>query len=327
MSLLDVAREAAPPVDRLLREKALVFVSGKGGAGKTTVAAVLGVAAAERGRRTIVCELAGAAHLAPAFGLPVGMGRETRLADRLWCVTLDPREALREWLRRQPGGTLADTVLSRSRAFAHFVEAAPGAKEVVTIGKVLDLAGRAPGDGRRHPAYELVVVDAPSTGHALGMLAAPGSISEVAPRGPVATQARALRAVLADAQATGYVGVSLPEEMSVREVLELEQGLDDALGRELDVIVVNGVYPDRFSDDEAKTLEALAAGPDPAGALRASLLEHHRARIHAEHVRSLRARARAPVITLPYVFAPAIGPADYERLARELAGEERRGDA
>ena len=309
---------AAPPIERLLREQALVFVSGKGGAGKTTVAAALAVEAAARGRRTIVCELAGATHIAPAFGRTAGMGCETRLAERLWCVTLDPREALREWLRRQPGGAVADAVLSRSRAFAHFVEAAPGAKELITIGKVLDLAGRAPDGRRRHPAYELVVVDGPSTGHALGMLAAPASIGEVAPIGPVATQARALADVLADAEVTGYVGVSLPEEMSVREVLELEHGLDDAIGRELDVIIVNGVYPDRFSDDETQKLEALTAGPHPASALRAALCEHHRARLHAGNVRALRAQARAPVITLPYLFAPAIGPGEYGRLAREL---------
>lgn len=305
------------PVERLLREKTVVFVTGKGGSGKTTVAAALGIAAATWRHRTIVCELGGAAHIGRAFGRLPGTGGETQLMDRLWCMSLDPREALREWLRLQPGGRLADAVLSRSPPFTHFVEAAPGAKELITVGKLLDLAGRGP-QGARAAAYELVVVDAASTGHALGLLAAPGSAGEVAPMSRVATQARALRDELADARATGYVGVSLPEEMSVREVLELERGLADAIGRQLDLIVVNGVYPDRFSEEEAERLRALATRSHSAGALQAALREHHRARIHIEHVRSLRAQARAPVITLPYIFEPAMGPEEYERLAREL---------
>jgi hypothetical protein len=114
-------------------------------------------------------------------------------------------------------------VLSRSPAFAHFVAAAPGAKKPITIGKLLNFAG------------VLVVIDAPSTGHALGMVAAPSAVGESAPRGPVGAQARLLHEVLADPRTTGYVGVSLPGEMSVREVLELDRGVRDALGRGLDL--------------------------------------------------------------------------------------------
>ena len=311
----------AHPIEALLRERSLIYVTGKGGSGKTTVAAALGIAAARRGRRTIVCELSGAGRLASAFGAVDGPGRALPLAEDLWCLSVEPREALREWLRRQPGGAVADVVLSRSHVFAGFVEAAPGAKELVTIGKVLALAGRAPVGAER--PYDLVVADGPSTGHALAMLAAPGSIGAMAPAGPVASQARALRDQLADPRVSGYVGVSLPEEMSVRELLDLERGLRDALGRSLDLVVVNGVHPDGLTDEEAERIEALAAGQDASSMLHAVLREHRRARIHSGYVRWLRERVQAPVITLPFSFSAEIGPTQYAQLADELTAAPR----
>lgn len=309
-----------PPADvDAVLEKALLYVTGKGGAGKTTVAAALGLATAARGRRTLVCDLAASHQLARAFGRAPDAHGEVRLTGTLWSLSLDPQEALEEWLRRQPGGAAAVAVLKRSRAFAHFVAAAPGAKELITIGKVVDLARPDPRAGTP-PSYDRVVIDGPSTGHALGMLAAPRTVGEVARIGPVGAEARELQDVLGDADTIAYVGVSLPEELSVHEVVELERGLHGAVGRGLDLIVVNGVYPDRFSDAEAEQLRAAAQRAPAAWALRAALAHHRRARIQAGHLRWLRRHARAPVITLPFLFVPTVGPPEYEALARALVG-------
>ena len=300
------ASAAGTPRAPHLLERTLVYVTGKGGAGKTTVAAALGLAAAARGRSAVVCDLAGSDQLARTYD--AGDGEEARLAERLSALSIDPQVALEEWLRRQPGGAAAVAVLMRSRTFAHFVAAAPGAKELVTIGKVVDLtAERAPG---------LVVADGPSTGHALGMLAAPRTLGEVAPVSSVGAQARELRDFLGDPAETGYVGVALPEEMAVSEVLQLEGELPGTVGRGLDLIVVNGLYPDRFSDEEAERMRPFAAR---FPVVRAALAHHRHARAQAAHLRSLRERAHAPVITLPYLFVPQVGPPEYEALARELS--------
>ena len=283
-----------------LLERDLLYVTGKGGAGKTTVAAALALAGAASGRRTLVCEVDGANRLAGAL----------RGRDGAAQLSIDPRAALTDWMRAQPGGAIAAATLGRSRAFTRFVEAAPGAKELVTIGKAADVAGTA--------AYDLVIVDGPSTGHALGMLSAPRTVGRVAPIGPVGEQARALHDFLANPSHTGYVGVSLPEEMSLHELLELDDGLHEAVGRGLDLIVVDGVYPDRFTDAEARRLEQLADG---SGQVRGALIEHRAARRHAERVRELRRRAQAPVVTLPFVFETELGPTGYETLARRLSIE------
>jgi anion-transporting ArsA/GET3 family ATPase len=304
-------------VVRELLARRLVFVTGKGGTGKTTIAAVLGVAAASSGYRSIVCELGGAQQLPRVFGRSGDVGGEIALGDGLWVLAIDPRDALREWLRAQPGGALAVAVLTRSRAFEHFVAAAPGAKELVTVGKLGELSRRDRDAGGR-ARYDVVIADGPSTGHALAMLAAPRGVSEIAPVGPIGRQARELGDFLADPNSTAIVGVSLAEEMSLHEVLELEQGVRDALGRHLDLIVVNGVYPDRFTDADAQRLQATAQRVAPAGALDAVLAQHRQARVHAARIRWLRARTQTPVATLPFVFEREIGPPEYARFAREL---------
>ena len=317
--LSEPLKSVAPPrgggVEALL-DKALVYVTGKGGAGKTSVAAALGLAAAARGRRALVCDLAGSNQLARAFGWSPDARGELRLTERMSSISVDPQEALEQWLRRQPGGAAAVTVLKRSHAFGHFIAAAPGAKELVTIGKVVDRARPDP-DPAAPPTSDLVVVDGPSTGHALGMLAAPRTIGEVASIGSVGGQARELRDFLGDPVAAGYVGVSLPEAISVQEVLELERDLPGAVGRGLDLIVVNGVYPDRFTDEEAERLRSFACRR-PLPAVLAALVHHRHARIQAAHVRRLQEEARAPVVTLPFLFVVRIGPPEYKALARAL---------
>ena len=151
------------------------------------------------------------------------------------------------------------------------------------------------------------------------MLAAPRTVGEVTRIGRVGAEARELQDALEDADTIADVGVSLPEEMSVHEVVELERGLDE-IGRGLDLIVVNGMYPDRFSDAEAEQLRAAAQRAPAAWALRAALAHHRRARIQAGHLRWLRRHARAPVITLPFLFVPTIGPPECEALAQALVG-------
>jgi anion-transporting ArsA/GET3 family ATPase len=312
---------SAPPAGGVvepLLDRALVCVTGKGGCGKTTVAAALGMAAAASDRRALVCEFTEQRVLPRAFGIPPDRRGEIPLRPHLAFLSIDPHEALVEWLRGQPGGAVAATVRGRSGAFDHFVSAAPGAKELVSLGKAVDLTRTARGRPGGPCRYDVVIVDGPSTGHALGMLAAPRTMGEIAPLGPIGRQARELRDFLADDEATGYVAVALPEELPVREAVELEQKLPEAAGHPLDLIMVNGVYPERFSDDEAEQLETLASRPGAAWALRAALSYHHRARRHSEQIAWLRERVQAPVLTLPYLFGPVLGPSDYESLALEL---------
>jgi anion-transporting ArsA/GET3 family ATPase len=252
------------------------------------------------------------------LGRPEEGYSEQELAPGLFGVTVDPEKTKEEWLRYQLRSDTLAGLLGGSRVFQYLTAAAPGLTELVTMGKVWDLAQL---ERRTEGAvYDLAIVDAPATGHGLAMLSAPSTYAGVARVGPIRRQALTIDKFVRDPDCTGVLAVALPEEIPVNETIELEKRLRDELGMELDAIAVNAVYPQRFGAADARRLAALdGRGSDEArAAARAALSEERRARAERAQATRLRRAASAPVFTLPYLFEAEIGPAELDRLARVL---------
>lgn len=302
-------------MDSLL-SRSLVVVTGKGGVGKSTVAAALGLAAARRGLRTIVVEVAMREDVSRTLSSEESPGAHTvrAVAERLDHVSIDPRRAMEDYLRQQLPMRALAVLLSRSRVFTALTDATPGMRELITIGKVWELTQR---DGRDRDAqpYDLVVLDAPATGHGLAMLQAPRTFASVARVGPVAKQGRAIASFLGDPLRTAVLAVSTAEEMPVSETLQLRARMRQELGLDLALTVVNAVLPHRFSRGDEGTLRAAPPSPARHAALFwATWARHQRAQI----ARLRRGLPDVALVMLPFVFRSALDPQALERLSREL---------
>ncbi|MFM8762228.1 MAG: ArsA family ATPase [Solirubrobacterales bacterium] len=299
-----------------LLDRELVVVTGKGGCGKSTVAATLAVAAAARGIEVIVAEVDARADVARALG---ATGRpepsvELELAPRLHHVSIDPDSALRHYLADQlPSRALADTLLS-SRVFPYFVAATPGMRELLTIGAVWDLTQE---ESRRtgERLYDLVILDAPATGHGLAMLEAPSTFERAAQAGRIAGQAGQIDALVRDPSRTAVVAAARPEELPVNETIDLAGELAERLSVTLAAAVVDRVHGDPLTPEESRRVAA--AGVDPA-ATGAALAVHRRAEAEHDEIDRLRRSLDCPVVTLPEIPSVDLGPEEIARLAGPL---------
>jgi len=315
-------RSIAFPAVGALLDRRLIFVTGKGGVGKTTVAAALGIAAARAGRRVLVCEVADQERLTAAFGLPPAGFREIEIEPGLSAFSVNPEGAIAEWLEYQLRSRTLAGLLGGSRIFQYLATAAPGLAEMVTIGKLWELAQLE----RKTPSatpYDLVIVDAPATGHGIALLRAPQTFGDIARVGPVNRQAEIVDRFVRDSASTAVIAVALAEEMPVSETLELESRLHDELGVALDHVFVNAVLPDRLTGREAATIAASRDGASPAArdALDAALAAHETVRAQRSQLGRLRRGLTAKATSLPHLLTPDVGRDGLERLATKLERE------
>jgi len=239
--------------DRLARRR-LIVVTGKGGVGKTALSAALGRLLLQRGKRVLLLEVDPRESLFQMLEVPPSGGQIVPAGDGLYLQHLRPRDVLEDIVRdRLPFEMLTRRVLA-SPVFHHFVEGAPGLEELAVLGHALRMMTGEFGAPDLRP--DVVVLDAPATGHGVSLLQAPLLVSDVIHHGPLGRLAVRLAEFVADREQAGVVIVTLAEEMPVHEALQLRAMLRDELHRRPELLVVNALYPDGAGerpDDERET--------------------------------------------------------------------------
>jgi anion-transporting ArsA/GET3 family ATPase len=312
-----------------LTDSRVAVVSGKGGVGKTTVAAALATAAARSGKQVLLVEVEGRNGIGPPFGVAKLGYAAQRLAPGVTGLSVFPEEALGEYLKLFYGIGRIGGALARSRAVEFATDTAPGLRDILLIGKVLE-SERRRAEGRY--LYDLVVVDAPPTGRLPRFLDAPRAIVELVHSGPIRKQAQSVLDMVYDRKRLQVVLVTLPEDMPVRETADAAETLRK-MGVALGPVVVNGVWPE---------LDARALGRDPAGALRAAadrggvplgdeaiarlaeVAASHgrRARNQRRAIKQLQGEIALSSVLLPYLFTTKVALPEIERLAETIRASE-----
>lgn len=308
----------SPPSPVPLFDRRLLFVTGKGGVGKSTVSAALGRSLAAQGRRVLLATCCVKERLSAHFGVAPLDRNIRQIGDNVWGVHIRAEAAMSEY-----GGmvlknrALFDAVFG-SQLVRSFLAGVPGLYEWAVLGKVWFHSTEKRADGA--PRFHTVVYDAPATGHALDMLRVPKVIVDLVPPGLLRRDAALAWDMLSDPQHTGIVLVSLPEDLPTTEALELLETLETELRLPVARLVVNGVMEELFTAEERQTLCTL--GPlDPitpgdegvAAAVRRAIRE----RVQAENLARL-AGLTLPQSQLPLLPELATTPGAAEHLAQYL---------
>lgn len=309
-----------------LLDRRLLFVTGKGGVGKTTIASALGVLAAQRGKRTLVCEFDAKGNLADFFGSGDTSFDPIEVLPGLSVMSMDTEESLKEYLRLQVRVPFLAKIGPLARTLDFVASAAPGVKEILTVGKVAWEV--------REDHYDLVIADASASGHVISQLSAPQAIGELVKVGVVREQTGWLTEILDDPATTGAVIVSAPEEMPVSETLELAGRIQGETHVDIAAVAVNRVLPELFGRGEEEVFRALlepghqarlaelVGGPIEA-LFDAARLAITLRRTRTEHLDRLRRDLppELPLVYVPYLFTRSHGARATHQVAEALAAE------
>lgn len=313
-------------------DKRLLFFTGKGGVGKTCLSAAAALAHARRGRRTLLVELGGEPQAGRLFAAARDVTYEPlRLLDDvpLYACRITTDEALHEYAALKLKVERVARWVFDHDFLRRLLDMVPGMDELLRIGRIWFLEQMRGADDR--PRFDRIIVDAPATGHGLSLLQLPGTILDVVRAGPFARDTRPILEMLTDRQRTMVHLVALPEELPVRETVELAQRLTGDLDLGVGACFVNKVWPPTLTAHEGEQLRAFRAAvrgadADLDGLLARVQVARGRQASQAGQVRRLGADlgqlpVPVPVIEVPYLFTDEIGPAELDALSYPMGKE------
>ncbi len=305
-----------------LDDKQFLIVTGKGGVGKTTVCAAEALALAARGKKVLVAMCNAKERLSAMLGSDLVGNQISLVSQNVWAVNMDPETALEEYGLMMLKSRALYKLLFDNKYVRTFFRAVPGMSEWAMLGKAWWHTTELTADGR--PRFDVVILDAPATGHGLDMLRVPKVIVDVVPPGLLRRDAERAWKMFQDPATCAVILVTLPEEMPTSETIELAHALRTELMLPIGKIVVNAVLPPLFSKEERVKLEGFVAKPgaDPNDPGQAALVAGRdratRERVQAESLARLSKELPVSPSFLPLLFEDAANPAAIRELAKRV---------
>ena len=307
------------PAGAALETKRFLIVTGKGGVGKTTVCAAEALSLAAKGKRVLVCMCNAKERLSSMLGSSLIGPEVIPIVPNVWAVNMDPELALAEYGMMALHSKTLFKLLFDNKYVRTFFRAVPGMAEWSLLGKAWWHTTETRDDGSWQ--YDVVILDAPATGHGLDMLRVPKIILDVVPAGLLRRDAERAWKMFQDPDTCAVVLVTLPEEMPTTETIELARALRDELRLPIGKIVVNGVLPPLFSKEERAALEATPAAPGDSAAeaaIAAAKSRASRERVQAESLHRLSEELPISPSFLPQLFEDAAQPAAIRELSKRM---------
>jgi len=301
-------------------DKRLIIVAGKGGVGRTTVAAALATLYARHGRRVLLAHVRTRQRVGEQLGCgPIDeMIREVE--PNLWAVNMNPRAALREQGLKVLRFKAVYNAVMENRLVKYFLRAIPSLDEYSMLGKAWYHTTEVDEDG--HPRFETVIFDGPATGHLVTMLRIPQVILDVVPEGPLTRDALLVHELLVDPVRTSMWIVTLAEEMAISEATDLYHAARDDLKITPGLLVVNALYPDTFEREPrlAAAFERLVGREDQLDPRLGPLIAatqtlRSRREINRLHLDRVAREVPLPTVQLPQLFIPSLDRAALDTLA------------
>jgi len=305
-----------------LFDKRFVLVVGKGGVGRSTVAAAIAARTAAAGRKTLLLQAGARDRYASFFGSSAHVGHDgVELRPDLHAINTNPADALHEYGLMVLRFERVYKMVFENRITKYFLRAIPGLDDYSILGKAWYHVEQS---RFGNPVWPTVVFDMPASGHSLSMLKIPSVITDTVPEGPLTRDARTIEALLRDPARTAVVLVTLAEEMPTREAIEFAEHFRQ-LGMPLSHLVINQVFPSHFpvGSTAHSVLDALGRSPGPLDSDLDHLVTHaalarSRRELNDQYLAELRRTIDAPTAELPYLFVPSLGPDDIDLLAGRL---------
>jgi len=298
-----------------LLNKRIIVVTGKGGVGKTTVSTVIAIAAKKLGKRVLVCEVNTKEKIAPSLGYPESNGDIQEIENNLSTVNIIPSRSMEEYGIMMLKSKLVYNAVFNNKYAKKFLSAIPGLTEILTWGKIRFHEQEKLKDGSNK--YDIIIVDAPATGHGIALLKLPVAILSTLQKGALAKESKELYALLTDKNKTSINIVTIPEELPINETQELKEVVENDLKMPLGYLFINSNSPKLFSKQEADLYKLIQNMRDKDTSILRKSANYRlsREKLNQKYVKIALHHIDLASVIFPYLFIEQFERKDFEYLA------------